>query len=243
MTVKDEGLLPALRKLVEGATRGDLGAQKAASVTLLGDGAAWIWGRAEELRQALDIPREQFTEIVDYYHAVEHLTEIADFAKPWNGTKRIMWLAKAKDHLSNGSIEALVAHIDELATDRQSPDIESAIDYFVKNEARMRYKRFKQAGLPIGSGAVESGVRRFLNQRLKGNSIYWLEDHAEAVLHLRAQLRARTMRRASCSFRPNARWMSGTMRVIRRRLKKTFATCTSHAPFEVYATRCNGLES
>jgi len=167
-----------------------LGAQKAASVTLLGDGAAWIWGRAEELRQALDIPREQFTEIVDYYHAVEHLTEIADFAKPWNGTKRIMWLAKAKDHLSNGSIEALVAHIDELATDRQSPDIESAIDYFVKNEARMRYKRFKQAGLPIGSGAVESGVRRVVNQRLKGNSIYWLEDHAEAVLHLRAQLKA-----------------------------------------------------
>ena len=167
-----------------------LGAQKAASVTLLGDGAAWIWGRAEELRQALDIPREQFTEIVDYYHAVEHLTEIADFAKPWNGTKRIMWLAKAKDHLRNGSIEALVAHIDELATDRQSPDIESAIDYFVKNEARMRYKRFKQAGLPIGSGAVESGVRRVVNQRLKGNSIYWLEDHAEAVLHLRAQLKA-----------------------------------------------------
>ena len=64
------------------------------------------------------------------------------------------------------------------------------MDYFVKNEARMRYDRFKRAGIPIGSGAVESGIRRVVNQRLKGNGTYWLEDHAEAVLHLRAQLKA-----------------------------------------------------
>ena len=54
------------------------------------------------------------------------------------------------------------------------------MDCFVKNEARMRYERFRQAGLPIGSGAVESGVRRVVNRRHKGNSIYGLEDDTEA---------------------------------------------------------------
>jgi len=167
-----------------------LGVQKAASVTLLGDGAGWIWGRAEELRQAIDIPRERFTEVVDHYHAIEHLSEIADLVKTWSGTTRAKWLTSAKALLSAGRIEELLAHINELAAGRRAAEVRSAMDYFVKNETRMRYDRFKRDGLPIGSGAVESGIRRVVNQRLKGNSIYWLEDHAEAVLHLRAQLKA-----------------------------------------------------
>jgi hypothetical protein len=169
-----------------------LGAQKAASVTLLGDGAAWIWGRAEELRQALDVPRDRFHEVVDFYHAVEKLTELADIVKDWSGTgtTRTEWMSQAKSYLTAGRIETLMAHADELAVGRRAGEVHKVMDYFVKNEARMRYSRFKQAGIPIGSGAVESGVRRVVNQRLKGNSIYWLEDHAEAVLHLRAQLKA-----------------------------------------------------
>lgn len=169
-----------------------LGAQKAASITLLGDGAAWIWGRAEELRRALEVPQDRFNEVVDFYHAVENLTKIAGLVTSWTrtGTTREAWLTQARKHLSEGRIEKLVAHIDELAVGRRAKSVTSALDYFVKNEARMRYPAFKRAGIPIGSGAVESGVRRVVNQRLKGNSIYWLEDHAEAVLHLRAQLKA-----------------------------------------------------
>lgn len=169
-----------------------LGAQKAASVTLLGDGAEWIWGRAEELREALDVPRDRFHEVVDYYHAVENLTKLADILKTWTGTgtTRAQWLLQAKSHLTAGRLEALVAHADQLAVGRRAAKVHSAMEYFVKNEARMRYDRFKRAGIPIGSGAVESGIRRVVNQRLKGNSTYWLEEHAEAVLHLRAQLKA-----------------------------------------------------
>jgi hypothetical protein len=168
-----------------------LGAQKAASVTLLGDGAAWIWGRADDLRVALDIPRKRFREVVDYYHAVENLTKLADLIKSWSGTgtTRTKWLSIAKKHLAGGRIEVLIAHAHELAVGRRAKSVLSAMDYFVKNETRMRYPRFKRAGIPIGSGAVESGVRRVVNQRLKGNGLFWLEDHAEAVLHLRAQLK------------------------------------------------------
>lgn len=169
-----------------------LGAQQAKRVTLLGDGAAWIWGRAEELREALDIPTGRFHEVVDYYHAVEHLSKIADLVKNWSrtGTTRKRWLDRAKKYLAAGRIEALMAHAEELAVGRRTKSVHSAMDYFVKNEARMRYPRFKRAGIPIGSGAVESGVKRVVNQRLKGNALYWLKDHAEAMLHLRSQLKA-----------------------------------------------------
>lgn len=166
-----------------------MGAHRARRVTLLGDGAEWIWARAEALREALALPQDQFEQVVDYYHAVEHLTDIADLIETWRDTTRAAWLKQAKALLTAGDIEVLLAHIDELAVGRQAKKVESAMDYFVQHAARMRYRVFRKKGLPIGSGAVESGVRRVVNQRLKGNSTYWLEDHAEALLHLRAQLK------------------------------------------------------
>ncbi len=51
---------------------------------------------------------------------------------------------------------------------------------------RLRYNCFRFRGAPLGSGAIESTIRRVINLRLKGNSIYWTEDNAEAVFQLRA---------------------------------------------------------
>ena len=51
---------------------------------------------------------------------------------------------------------------------------------------RLRYNCFRYRGVPLGSGAIESTIRRVINLRLKGNSIYWTEDNAEAVFQLRA---------------------------------------------------------
>lgn len=166
-----------------------MGAHRAARVTLLGDGAEWIWGRADALREALGLRREQFHEIVDYFHAVENVTKIADCVTDWTDAARLAWMKRAKALLNAGEIEVLVAHADELAMGTKADQVESATDYFVNHAARMRYQHFRKAGLPIGSGAIESGIRRVVNQRLKGSSIYWLEEHAEALLHLRAQLK------------------------------------------------------
>jgi hypothetical protein len=55
----------------------------------------------------------------------------------------------------------------------------------------MQYAKIRNLGLPIGSGAVESAVRRVINLRLKGASIYWRDDSAEAMLMLRAFYKAR----------------------------------------------------
>ena len=54
----------------------------------------------------------------------------------------------------------------------------------------MHYGTFKSLGLPIGSGMIESAVRRVINLRMKGNSIYWRPENAERFLHLRAQFKA-----------------------------------------------------
>ena len=167
-----------------------MGAHLAEHVSLHGDGAAWIWGRAQEISEALGLRPEQFTEIVDRYHAVEHLTEISKLPRAWDDATRLKWLKRATKLLDAGRIEDLLTTILELAVGRRGKAVRKASNYFETHIERMRYPVFKKAGLPIGSGAVESAVRRIVNLRMKGNSIYWLEDHAEAILHLRSYLRA-----------------------------------------------------
>ena len=61
-------------------------------------------------------------------------------------------------------------------------------EYFLTHKMRMQYQDFYEAKLPLGSGAVESCVRRLVNLRLKGNGIFWRLENAEALLQVRAQL-------------------------------------------------------
>ena len=53
----------------------------------------------------------------------------------------------------------------------------------------MQYSDFKSNHLPLGSGAVESAIRRVVNQRLKGCGTFWLEESAEGMLLLRSYLK------------------------------------------------------
>ena len=62
------------------------------------------------------------------------------------------------------------------------------IRYLTKHtdSGRLRYNCLRRRGVPMGSGVIESTIRRVINLRLKGNGIYWTEDNAEAVFQLRA---------------------------------------------------------
>ena len=64
-------------------------------------------------------------------------------------------------------------------------DREKEAAYWSRNRERLRYAACREAGLPIGSGAVESAVRRVVNLRMKSASVLWTEEHAEGILHLR----------------------------------------------------------
>jgi hypothetical protein len=64
------------------------------------------------------------------------------------------------------------------------------LDYFIKNQRRMAYAKLMAMQLPIGSGAIESAVRRVINLRLKGASLFWCRASAEAILLLRSYYKA-----------------------------------------------------
>ena len=166
------------------------GVHLAQHLTLVADGAEWIWGRAQALREAVGVPGERFTEVVDYYHACEHLHEVAAIPKNWSDEERKKWLKKAERALHAGRIEKVLDLIDSLRVGRRGTAVGKCLGYFETHRERMRYADFRAKGSPIGSGAVESAVRRIVNLRMKGNSIFWLPEHAEAMLHLRAYLKA-----------------------------------------------------
>lgn len=166
------------------------GAHLAEHVTLTGDGADWIWGRAQKLRAAIGVPPERFTEVVDYYHACEHLHAVAAIPKGWEQAERTKWVKAVEKDLYAGRIDKVLTAIEALRVGRRGTAIGKCTRYFSEHRERMRYADLRARGLPMGSGAVESAVRRVVNLRMKGNSIFWLPEHAEGMLHLRAHLKA-----------------------------------------------------
>ena len=73
---------------------------------------------------------------------------------------------------------------------RNSRGIVTEKNYFIRNQHRMRYHEISEHRLPIGSGAMESAIRRVVNLRMKGAGIYWLKKTAEAMLMLRCYYKA-----------------------------------------------------
>ena len=129
-------------------------------------------------------------ELVDFYHAVEHLAKAADLKKNWKRSEKKRWISKHRRLLLKGHTDQVVAAIKVLCRGRNSKGILRERNYFIRNQHRMRYKEISDQKLPIGSGAMESAIRRVVNLRMKGASIYWLEKTAEAMLMLRSYYKA-----------------------------------------------------
>lgn len=167
-----------------------LGAHEARELILLGDGAKWIWERAANLVARVGIDADHVTQIIDWCHAVGVLHEIAEARVSWSATERERWIKRAKKKLHAGKIDDLVALIDAIAVGRRAKDVSEHRDYFARNASRMQYASFVAARVPIGSGAIESTVRRVVNMRMKSNGMFWLEVNAEGMLLLRSYLKA-----------------------------------------------------
>mgnify|MGYP000424253090 CR=1 FL=1 len=166
-----------------------MGAQNAESLVFVADGAKWIWRRTEGLRQALGLAKGAFHEIVDYFHVVERMTELSKTQLRWGEENRTAWLHEQKRRLKAGDIESIERVVQVIGT-RKDTDMETESEYWARNRERLRYGWFREQGFPIGSGAVESAVRRVVNLRMKGASITWTEEHAEGILHLRAHAKS-----------------------------------------------------
>lgn len=165
-----------------------IGAENARRWVVVGDGADWIWARVPQLCEAVGFSVEKVTQIVDFYHAKQRLHLFADNVKSWSQVERKAWLKKAGKLLKAGKVEELHQLCSKHFRGCNSKERKTLAEYFVTHKERMRYKAFREAKLPIGSGAVESCVRRLVNLRFKGNGIFWTPENAERVLQLRAHL-------------------------------------------------------
>lgn len=166
-----------------------LGVSKADRVLFVADGARWIWDRARTLLGSLEIPAGRCYELVDFYHVVEYLKRIADSKPDWKPSRRKRWIKTQRQRLLRGEVGAVVTEIDDVIGPRPSEEQQRWRNYFERNgitDRRMDYARVAKQGLPIGSGAMESAIRRIINLRLKGPSIFWHEQNAEAILLQRA---------------------------------------------------------
>jgi len=157
------------------------GANHVRQLTILGDGAAWIWTIATE-----KFP--EATQIVDLYHAREHLHELTRVLEFMLGDQREQWLAARLDDLDHGDIDGIcaAARIYPLLGSKKD-DLDKALAYFENNAPRMRYQWFRSRGLFVGSGVVEAGCKTIVGQRLKLSGMRWTVAGADAIIALRCR--------------------------------------------------------
>jgi len=157
------------------------GWSRAKKKVVIGDGAEWIWNLvAEHFPGAI--------EIVDLYHARQHLWTVARQLYPQEEVQQKAWMKLyQKRLLDQGKIEKLVSRLRSLATanPQLAEKIRTEADYFERNADRMRYPRFRRQHLFVGSGVIEAGCKTVIGSRLKQSGMFWTVRGANAILALR----------------------------------------------------------
>ena len=156
------------------------GWSRARQKVILGDGAAWIWNLAHEYFPGA-------IEIVDLYHAREHLWELAAKLYPSDEKRRCGWARRLVDKLNAGRIEPLVAALRRFETDDEelTHQLTLEADYFERNAQRLRCRELRRQGLLVGSGVIEAGCRTVIASRLKRSGMFWSVRGANAIAALR----------------------------------------------------------
>ena len=167
----------------------NLGINEATKVLFIADGAKWIWKRVGAMFKRLGLRPEQCLELVDFYHVAEHLHTLAGLKKKnWSQKQKRGWVTRQKNRLKRGEVEAFMEAVRKFSKGQRSKDWRRERDYLLRNAkaGRLNYGQAREQQLPIGSGIIESTVRRVLNLRMKGASIFWTKDNAEDMILLRA---------------------------------------------------------
>jgi hypothetical protein len=169
-----------------------LGAAYADVVEFIADGAEWIWKRVERLSTLAEIPAAKVVEALDFYHASQYLAEtLATCHTMPKAQRQALYkrLRHALRHQTDG-VEVVQAALRTLATTHRSKAISRALGYLETHAHRMRYVTLEARKLPIGSGQVESAVRRVVNLRFKAPGSFWTETTVNGLMHLRAAFKA-----------------------------------------------------
>jgi hypothetical protein len=171
-----------------------VGASQAEVVAFRADGAPWIWDRLPWVIQRLGLTKRQVSCGLDWCHAVHHVS--LALAELTSEAERTRVFKKLRKWLKRGAwqkvVEGLIDLMLEKGLDENAP-VWSEIDYLQRHgeAGHMDYAQFRRRHLPVGSGAIESAIRRVINLRMKGNSVFWKEESAEGMLLLRGLVLSR----------------------------------------------------
>ena len=165
-----------------------VGAAQAEVVAFRCDGAPWIWDRLDWVKKRLQLSDQQVSKGLDWCHAVHHVSLALEPLLAGVERKRVF--KKLRKWLKAGRWPKVVAELVGLATAAKLPQeaaVWTEIAYLGRHgeEGHLDYATYRRRGLPMGSGAIESAIRRVINLRLKGNSVFWEEDNAEGMLQVR----------------------------------------------------------
>jgi hypothetical protein len=165
-----------------------LGAARAEVVLFVADGAPWIWERLGWVVQRVGIEEKRVAYALDFCHAVHHLGLALAFVGLEAAQHRRVF-KKLRKWLRRSQVGSVLEELERLGREgRALGAMATALAYLRKHleAGHLDYGLLRRRGLPIGSGAVESAIRRVINQRLKGNGLMWHQGNAEGMLVLRA---------------------------------------------------------
>ena len=171
-----------------------VGASQAEVVAFRSDGAPWIWERLEWVIQRLGLKKSQLSCGLDWCHAVHHISLALESLVEETERKRVF--KKLRKWLKRGEWRKVVRELIDLMVEKdldENAPVWTEINYLDRHgeAGRLAYAIFRRRKLPLGSGAIESAIRRVINLRMKGNSIFWKEENAEGMLVLRGLVLSR----------------------------------------------------
>jgi hypothetical protein len=168
-----------------------LGIHLAVEVEFVVDGAEWIWDRLDRLLEAVGLRPGQAHLVLDYYHAAEHVAEAVAACRKLPGTDpRALTKRLCEELTEPGGPDEVLTHLRRLARGRRAAEVGRHIRYLEAHRPHLNYADLRAKQLPIGSGVVESAIRRVINLRFKSATMCWRPDHLLPLMYLRAILKA-----------------------------------------------------
>ena len=156
-------------------------------MVVIGDGAHWIWNMYEEL-----FP--DAVQILDYYHMCENVYRYAKYLYPYDDQKMKGWAESMIAQIEQGEVDKALASIPSVDESRLPAGVPNLPTYLSNNRGRMNYMAFQENGFKVGSGAIENGNKKVIQQRMKQSGMRWGVETGQTIASLRAKNASRRWR-------------------------------------------------
>jgi hypothetical protein len=170
-----------------------IGANQAAEIVFVSDGADWLWKRADNVFARAGVDEQKVVTVLDFYHATEHVADALKACRSLTVKQREAYRSLfCKEMLTPDGPAKVISKLRVFARGRRAKKMNKEIAYLKKHldAGHLRYAELRHDKVPIGSGVVESAVRRVVNLRFKSASQCWREDRLEPLMYLRAVLKS-----------------------------------------------------